>query len=116
MVMENYKVAEKLIKDADKYLKEAERNYKDKESNITIRRAQEAVELYLKGFLKLLCVEFPKIHDIGVFFIKILEEKKIEIKEEEKNLIIEASSFLAEKRATAFYREIEYDKKMLKKL
>jgi len=106
--MTNYDRAKVLIEDAHIYRKDAENAFKEGGWNRTIRRAQEAVELYLKGILKLMNVEFPKVHDVGRFFIAELEKKGKKLPKETSDKIVEISSMLAEKRAPAFYREEEY--------
>jgi HEPN domain-containing protein len=35
--------------------------------NLVVRRSQEAVELALKGALRLVGVEVPRVHDVGAF-------------------------------------------------
>lgn len=109
-IMTNVERAKILINDAREYKAEAENAFKENKWNRSIRRAQETVELYLKGIMKLINIEFPKVHDIGKFLVKELEKKGKKLPEEVANRIIEISSMLAEKRAPAFYREEEYSR------
>ena len=104
----NFERGERLLKDARDYEKEAEEAFKRGQWNRTIRRAQEAVELYLKGTMKIMNIEVPKIHDVGRLFVKEIKEKGIPLDEEIADGIIWISSSLSERRAPAFYREEEY--------
>jgi len=92
-------------------LEEAERFLELREWNLGVRRAQEAVELFLKGMLKKIGIEFPKVHDIGRFFVKSVKEKGIRIEEREEKEIIRISQELCSKRAPAFYWEKEFTMK-----
>jgi len=106
--MNNFERGERLIKDAYSYAREAEKSFAEQQWNRVIRRAQEAVELYLKGIMKILNIEFPKIHDVGRVFVEEVRKKKIKMGEKIARKIAWASSALAEMRAPAFYREKEY--------
>jgi hypothetical protein len=46
-------------------LREAERLYEDEAWNLVVRRSQEAVELALKGVLRSVGAEVPKVHDVS---------------------------------------------------
>ena len=76
--------------------------------NITVRKAQEVVELSLKGVLKIIGVEYPKIHDPSGFLMRTLEKKGIPLEDEIRERIEEDSKELSEKRAPAFYFEKEF--------
>ncbi len=99
---------ERLIKEAqwifENDLKSAieEENY-----NLAIRRAQEAVELSLKGCLRILGIDYPKVHDAGLLFVKETGEKL----NFDKNTLTEIeriSRWLAEARAPSFYGERDF--------
>ena len=67
--MSSREEGEKLLREAERILqREAEGALSEADFNIAVRRAQEAVELCLKGALKMLGVEYPKIHDVGSLF------------------------------------------------
>lgn len=67
--MTNVENGEQLIKEGQRVLRrDVAEAYKDGSYNICVRRAQEAVELMLKGFLQVLGVEYPKRHDVGAIF------------------------------------------------
>lgn len=64
----NFESGEKLIAQADECLADASRALERGSWNTVIRRSQEAVELSLKGVLRMMGVEYPKIHDPYGFF------------------------------------------------
>ena len=109
--MKNFKSGEDLLKDAQKHYKQLVDAYNERWWNIVIRRAQEVVELSLKGILKMECIEYPKIHDIGAVFVKMMKEKGIELEERIYKKIIEISDYLAKERGPSFYGEKIYTKK-----
>jgi len=113
--MKNFKSGEDLLKDAHRHYKQLVDAYDERWWNIVIRRAQEVVELSLKGILKMECIEYPKIHDIGAVFVKMMKEKGIELEEEIYKKIIEISDYLAKERGPSFYGEKRYTKKDAKK-
>ena len=54
---------------ASEYLQDMEASYARKSWNAVVRRAQEVVELSLKGVLSYLGVDFPKVHDPAAVFV-----------------------------------------------
>ncbi len=84
---------------------------KDDDYNIAVRRAQEAVELSLKGSLKFLGVDFPKVHDVGPTFVQQVRQKKPAAISDESLTRIEAISLqLSQIRTLSFYFEHGYSK------
>ncbi|MFQ6040177.1 MAG: HEPN domain-containing protein [Candidatus Poribacteria bacterium] len=108
--MNNYDVNEKLLNEAKEHYEEMQRAFKRNSWNRTIRRAQEVVELCLKGLLKAVGIEYPKVHDVSGVFARACIQKGIEIDSKRLQEIKAISSDLAEKRAPAFYMEIDYTK------
>jgi HEPN domain-containing protein len=58
---------------ARSYLRQSKEIYKEAESlqqrgvwHLAVRRSQEAVEMALKGALRYVGIEIPKLHDIGI--------------------------------------------------
>jgi len=113
--MKNFKSGKDLLKDAQRHYRQLVDAYDERWWNIVVRRAQEVVELSLKGILKMECIEYPKIHDIGAVFVKTMKEKGIELEEEMYEKIIEISDYLAKERGPSFYGEKRYTKKDAKK-
>lgn len=111
----NREFGEKLLKEAEwifeKDLKTAveEQNY-----NIAVRRAQEVVELTLKGCLRILGIDYPKVHDAGGIFT-IEAGKKFPFKESSLKEIERISRWLAEARAPSFYGEKDFTNEDAKK-
>ncbi|MCZ7357583.1 MAG: HEPN domain-containing protein [Candidatus Methanoperedens sp.] len=111
----NREFGEKLLKEAEwifeKDLKTAveEENY-----NIAVRRAQEVVELTLKGCLRILGIDYPKVHDAGGIFT-IEAGKKFPFKESSLKEIERISRWLAEARAPSFYGEKDFTNEDAKK-
>ncbi len=109
--MINFEMGEKLIKEAEEYFDEAKRAHERGSWNIVVRRAQEVVELSLKGLLKIMGAEYPKVHDPAEFFMNILERRKIQLNEETREKLERISADLSEKRAPAFYFEKDYSER-----
>lgn len=80
----------------------------DKDFNLVVRRAQEVVELALKGALKVFGVDYPKVHDVAPLFSDQLRQKKGVAEPTVLQKIEEASLWLAESRAPSFYFDREY--------
>ena len=106
--MNNTDLNGRLILEAQMIMEEAKRAFDSQAWNLVVRRSQEVVELSLKGLLKLMGVESPKIHDVGDTFAKICTEKKIAIESEKLTEMQRISRQLARDRAPAFYMEKEY--------
>ena len=84
--------------------------WKDNDDNLVVRRAQEVVELTLKGALKFLGVEYPKVHDVGKIFEQTLKKKVSDFDQETIGKIIRISARLAEDRGPSFYGEKRFDR------
>lgn len=78
--------------------------------NMVVRRAQESVELILKGALKILGIEYPKIHDVGMLFSEVVQRKIGDVNISKLGKIVHISTLLCEDRAPAFYGERSYGK------
>lgn len=104
------------IENGDRLIREAERIFyrdlniarEDKDYNIVVRRCQEAVELFLKGALKILGIDYPKVHDVGEVFIKRVQEKYPSVDKQLLEKIKIISLWLGEARAPSFYFEKDY--------
>jgi len=112
--MKNFKSGDRLIEDAEIYYKEMKMAFKEKRYNIVIRRAQEVVELSLKGILKIGCVDYPKVHNVAPLFVKFVKEKKLEFDEKILEKIQNISEKLSKERAPAFYGEKIYNEEEAK--
>jgi HEPN domain-containing protein len=73
---------------ARSYLKQSKEIYKEAESfrqrgvwHLVVRRSQEAVEMALKGALRYVGIEIPRLHDVGI----LLRRHKEKFPEGERN-------------------------------
>lgn len=74
--MNNREKGRALILRAERVIeRDLEGAVKDGDFNMAVRRAQEAVELVLKGALTVLGIEYPKIHDVGKVFADVVRRK-----------------------------------------
>nr|HID15046.1 HEPN domain-containing protein [Anaerolineae bacterium] len=104
--MTNHEKAEDFLSKAEWTWGEVERALEARLWAIVYRRAQEVVELTLKGLIILMGAEYPKVHDPAGGFAQLAQERGLEIPKETLAEIQALSSDLAEKRAPAFYGEI----------
>ena len=66
------------------------------------------VELALKGALKVLGVDYPRVHDVAPVFTEQVRQKRDSVNAQELERIEETSLWLVQARAPAFYLEREY--------
>ncbi len=102
----NIDVAKNMIKEAGDCLEEAERAYSKSSYNLSVRRAQETVELSMKGILRLIGIEYPKKHDVGDIFFEQMMKFSQDIDDLKK--ISEISLRLTKEREASFYMERLY--------
>jgi len=72
--MKNEERADRLLSEAESIFNEIEQALESENWNLTIRRAQEVVELILKGLLAQLGIDYPKVHDVAPIFKRSVEE------------------------------------------
>ncbi|MEM2987099.1 MAG: HEPN domain-containing protein [Nitrososphaerota archaeon] len=102
--MNTFAMAKAYIEDAERSYNEAKINFNEKAYHRCIRRAQECVELSLKGVLRLLSIEYPKSHDVSIVLDKIKKETSIPNWFQEKIEDLKRISVkLAMERGPAFY-------------
>lgn len=106
--MNNHETAEKLISEAHLLQEEMDRAYEGRHWNLVVRRAQEIVELCLKGLLKALGAEYPRRHDVGDAFAEAVTAKCPDVDHRILEQLRVISSYLARDRAPAFYMEQEF--------
>lgn len=110
-MISNKEMGKRLIGEAGRICEwELETAINNEDWNLAVRRSQEIVELSLKGFLKFLGVDYPKVHDVGFIFLREAKNKGASFSEDTFRRIQEASKWLAEARAPAFYGERYYKK------
>ncbi|MFZ3167306.1 MAG: HEPN domain-containing protein [Candidatus Methanoperedens sp.] len=111
----NREQGEKLLKEAEWiFEKDLRTAIEENNANIAVRRAQEVVELSLKGCLRILGIDYPKVHDAGFVFIKEAG-KKLLLTEKTLKEIERTSRWLAEARSPSFYGERDFSSEDAKK-
>ena len=103
--MDNGERGRKLMALANEYLQDMEASHSRRSWNAVVRRAQEVVELSLKGVLSYLGVDFPKVHDPAAVFITTLSARGLALGAAEAGDVGAVSARLARKRSPAFYFE-----------
>lgn len=99
----------KLIKEAEGILRrDAQGALNEEDFNMVVRRAQEVVELTLKGALKILGIDYPKVHDVAPLFSEQLKKKRGIGYSEALQRIEDISLWLAQSRTASFYFERDY--------
>lgn len=63
--MTNHAIGRAYIEDARLILGEAEASFRQGHYHRTVRKCQEAVEVALKGLLRIAGIEYPKAHRVG---------------------------------------------------
>ena len=104
------KTGEKLISEAERILVRDVKGALDEgDANLAVRRSQEVVELALKGALKILGIDYPRIHDVAPVFSEQIRQKRQIDDIEALDRIETASLWLTQARAPAFYFERDYN-------
>lgn len=96
------KIAMAYLRQAKSRLKDAEEALNDANYPYCLRLSQECVELLLKASLKLVGIEYPKVHDVSEVLLKV-KERFPEWFKKEIDELSEISRILASKREIAFY-------------
>ena len=100
---------EKLIAEARRILeRDVRAALDDGDHNLAVRRSQEVVELMLKGGLRLLGIDYPKVHDVAPVFISQVRARLPKVGQSDLERIEEISFWLSQARAPSFYMEKEY--------
>jgi len=109
--MNNREKGEALISRAERVIKrDLEGALQEDDFNMAVRRAQESVELVLKGALKTLGIEYPKVRDVGNVFADAVQRKIVITDREVLERITHISTRLSEERGPSFYGEKLYGK------
>ncbi len=107
--MTNRERAASIFRGAEWAYQDLERALANEEWNIAVRRAQEVVELTLKGLLALMGVDYPKEHDPAGVFAHAVRGQGLPIEENTLQEIQSFSARLARRRAPAFYFEVRVE-------
>lgn len=104
--MTNHDLARSYLIQAIEILREAEDAYHRGVWNLVVRRSQEVVELALKGALRVVGLEVPHVHDVGL----LLKQHREKFPSDFKNEIDELASIsrrLRHEREVSFYGDEE---------
>lgn len=104
--MTNEEMARGYLTRAYRILGETEGHYEQQAWNLVVRRCQEAVELALKGALRFVGLEVPRVHDVGAFLKKHRKRFRGRIAEDIDRLA-SISRRLREEREVSFYGDEE---------
>jgi len=100
---------EKLLHESERILwRDVQGALDEGDFNLAVRRAQEVVELALKGALKMLGVDYPRVHDVAPVFSEQVQQKRGAVEIEVLERIEEISLWLSQARAPSFYFERDY--------
>lgn len=105
--MTNHERANRLLSEARAIAEEMHRALVLERWNLAARRAQEVVELVVKGLLNEIGVEYPRIHDAAPVLVEELQRRQLETEPGFSIWLGSISRRLAELRGPAFYHEVE---------
>lgn len=100
--MRMIKLAKSYIYQASSRVKDAREALDEKNYPYAVRLSQEAVELSLKAVLRLVGIEYPKIHDLSEILTNV-QDRFPQWFSKEIPFMAEASGNLAKKREISFY-------------
>ena len=106
--MTSEEMARSHLRRAATVLREAGRLYEEGAWNLVVRRCQEAVELALKGILRSIGAEVPKVHDVSGALRRNADRLPARLAAAIDTLV-STSRHLREEREVAFYGDEETD-------
>jgi len=105
----NREAGEELVSAARRLFdRDVQNAWRDQDYNMVMRRAQEVVELALKGALRLLGVDYPREHDVGLLFVQQAKAKIPAVDQAALQQIGLISRRLVQARGPSFYLERRY--------
>ena len=105
--MTNHERAQQLLSEALGIADDMRRALARGRWNLAVRRAQEVVELVVKGLLSEMGVEYPRTHDAAPVLVETIRQRHVEADPAFLDWLSGVSNRLAELRGPAFYHEIE---------
>ncbi len=105
--MTNESLAQSYLSKVEKRLKVLNVLYKEKDYSDVVREAQEIVELSLKGMLRAVGIEPPKIHDVGSLLAEHRDKFHAPVASQVDKLS-KISKRLRKERELAFYGDIDF--------
>jgi len=105
--MTNRERADLLFAEAPGIAEEMRRSLGRQRWNLAARRAQEVIELVVKGLLAEMGVEYPRTHDAAPVLVEAIRRRHVEADPDFLEWLSEFSGRLAGIRGPAFYHEIQ---------
>ncbi len=105
--MTNHERADLLFSEAPGIAEDMRRALERGRWNLAARRAQEVVELVVKGLLSEMGVEYPRTHDAAPVLAETIRQRRLEVDQTFLDWLSGLSARLAELRGPAFYHETE---------
>lgn len=105
--MTNRERADQLFAEAPGIAEDMRRALERGRWNLAARRAQEVVEVVVKGLLNELSVEYPRTHDAAPVLAETIKRRHVDADPAFLDWLSRLSGRLAEIRGPAFYHEIE---------
>ncbi|MEW6458033.1 MAG: HEPN domain-containing protein [Bacillota bacterium] len=105
--MTNTTLAQSYLLKAVKRLKVLDLLAREEAYSDVVREAQELVELALKGVLRQIGIEPPKLHDVGGLLLEFRDRLPPEVAAEAPNLA-RISKWLRKEREFSFYGDIDF--------
>ncbi|MBI1882815.1 MAG: HEPN domain-containing protein [Chlamydiae bacterium] len=105
--MTNLNLAQSYMVKIEKRLKYLGFLFKEEDYSDVIRESQEVVELALKGMLRTVGIDPPKIHDVGSFLIEHRDKFPSQIRISLKKMAL-ISKELRKDRELSFYGDIDF--------
>lgn len=105
--MENVTLARSYLEKARVRLKVLDLLLDEEAYSDVVRESQEAVEIALKGILRQIGVEPPKLHDVGGLLLEYRDKLPPEVARQAERLA-EVSKWLRKEREFAFYGDVDF--------
>jgi HEPN domain-containing protein len=103
----NHERADQLLAEAAEIAQDMRRALDGGRWNLAARRAQEVIELVVKGLLNEMGVECPRTHDAAPALVETIRGRHLQADPAFLDWLTGLSGKLAEIRGPAFYHEIE---------
>ena len=105
--MTNHERADQLLAEAAEIAGDMRRALERGGWNLAARRAQEVIELVVKGLLNEMGVEYPRTHDPAPVLVETIRRRQVKTDAAFLDWLTAQSGQLAKIRGPAFYLEIE---------
>lgn len=105
--MTNHERADQLLAEAAEIAEDTRRALERGGWNLAARRAQEVIELVVKGLLNEMGVEYPRTHDPAPVLVHTIQRRQVKADAAFLDWLTTRSGQLAKIRGPAFYHEIQ---------